>query len=142
MIGFCMIDKTTASKKIITTAWGLENILIEIRKIEGGPASANPIHVAPASNTNLVRLNDVVEEPVAGGDLHSGVDALLALEVLNDEAVVRFGNLKERQNLFKKLKEEFLSTSHSIKRYLNHFQRPNLMLLLHNSHVTAHNISN
>ena len=51
--------------------------------------------VASATNTNLVRLNDVVEEPVAGGDLHGGVDALLALEVLNDEAVVRFGNLKE-----------------------------------------------
>ena len=51
--------------------------------------------VASATKTNLVRLNDVVEEPVAGGDLHGGVDALLALEVLNDEAVVRFGNLKE-----------------------------------------------
>ena len=122
-----MIDKTTASKKIITTAWGLENILIEIRKIEGGPASANPKLVGFAANTNLVRLNDVVEEPVAGGDLHGGVDALLALEVLNDEAVVRFGNLKEWPNLSSLWiqGDEFLSNSHKIKIALHHFQNHN-----------------
>ena len=36
----------------------------------------------------------MVEKTVAGRDLDRGVDALLALEVLDHQTVVRFGNLK------------------------------------------------
>ena len=42
----------------------------------------------------LVWLDDVVEESVAGRNFDGGVDALLALEVLDHQTVVRFSNLK------------------------------------------------
>jgi hypothetical protein len=36
----------------------------------------------------------VVEEPVSGGHLDGRVDALVALKVLDDQAVVRIGDLR------------------------------------------------
>jgi hypothetical protein len=41
----------------------------------------------------------VVEESVAGRNFDGGVDALLALEVLDHQTVVRFSNLKLKFNL-------------------------------------------
>ena len=43
--------------------------------------------------TYFVWLDDVVKESVPGGHLDGRVDALLALKVLDDEAVVGVGDL-------------------------------------------------
>ena len=51
------------------------------------------VHLLEDLGADLVGLDNVVKEPVAGGDLDGGVDTLLAGKVFDDQAVVRVGDL-------------------------------------------------
>ena len=66
------------------------------------------VHLLQDLGADLVGGHDVVEEPVAGGDLDGRVDALLALEVLDDEAEVGVGDLRHLAALVAEDLQDFL----------------------------------